>query len=277
MDHAEAHARLMDLVLEPARVRGLDTDMRQGSSELRAHIVACTACRAELASWQATVAALDYAVNATPIEAGRPAGSLSQLGTSDGVVALPPGLRARTLAAARERTGPPVNLATAPRRSMRMPAWLAVAAALVLLIGGSAVVVDRTQQLDHARAETAAISTIASGLDHILQDPGHRVALLTTASGSPGGSVSWSASQGAVVVITDTLPSPPAGQVYRCWASHGGAGVVVGEMEFSGSLAYWAGSLDSWSSAFVVGGQFWVSLEPIGGGSKGTRVLSGTL
>jgi uncharacterized protein YidB (DUF937 family) len=277
MDHAEANARLMDLVLEPARLRGLDRDMSAGSSELRAHIATCADCRGELDAWRATVAALDGAVTTAPIDGDLRAASLGDLADSAVDAALPEGLRARILGAPRELTGPRVHHVAPSRRPMRIPSWLALAAALVVLIGGTAVVVNRTQQLDQARAQTAAINTVAAGLDHILQDPGHRVAQLVTPSGAPAGSVSWSASQSSIVVITDALANPPAGQVYRCWVSQGASGVVVGEMQFSGSIAYWAGSLDAWSATFVPGGKFWVSLEPVSGGSKGTRVLSGTL
>jgi len=89
--------------------------------------------------------------------------------------------------------------------------------------------------------------------------------------------VSWSASEGTVVVLADALQNPPSGQVYRCWIEHDGAGVAVGEMRFSSSIAYWVGSLGSWSVAFAPGTRFWVSLEPVGGGSSGTQVLEGTL
>jgi hypothetical protein len=80
-----------------------------------------------------------------------------------------------------------------------------------------------------------------------------------------------------VVVLTTALQSPPAGQVYRCWIEQDGAGVAVGEMQFSGSTAYWAGSLGSWGNAVAPSGRFWVSLEPVAGGSRGTLVLTGTL
>jgi deazaflavin-dependent oxidoreductase (nitroreductase family) len=75
----------------------------------------------------------------------------------------------------------------------------------------------------------------------------------------------------------DEDESPPSGQVYRCSIEHNGSRVVVGEMRFSGSLAYWAGTLDSWGATPAAGSRFLVSLEPMGGGSSGTPVLSGTL
>lgn len=277
MDHPEARARLMDLALEPARLRGIEQDEGPGSSELRAHLATCADCRAELEAWRATVAALDMAVSAAPMDGDAPARSLRELAASAGVVALPAGLRARTLAAAQGPTSSPVPSVAAPRRAMRPLAWLAIAAALVVFLGGAAAVVDRTQKLDQAQADTAALDTVTASIDRILQDPGHQVALLTTPAGAAAGSVSWSASEGTVVVLTGALQSPPPGHVYRCWIEQAGAQVAVGEMRFSGSIAYWAGSLDSWGVTFAPGGRFSVTLEPGGGGSSGTPVLVGTL
>jgi len=66
--------------------------------------------------------------------------------------------------------------------------------------------------------------------------------------------------------------------VYRCWIEQAGARTAVGEMRFSGSLAYWAGSLGSWGGTFAPGGRFWVSLEPASGGAgSGPPALVGTL
>ena len=276
MDHAEARALLMELALEPARLRDFDHDLGPGSSELRAHLATCADCGAELRAWQATVAALDLTASAAPSDEEVPARSILRAADPAGI-ALPAGLRARTLAAARERTSSPALRVAASRRAMRPPAWLAIAAAVVLLLGGAVLVVDRTRQLDQARADTAALATVTNSLDRILEDPGHQVALLRTPAGVSAGSVSWSSSEGSVVVLAGALQSPPPGDVYRCWIGQGGASVPVGEMSFSGSMAYWAGSLDSWSVTVASGDRFWVSLEPSGGGSGGTQVLVGTL
>ena len=159
---------------------------------------------------------------------------------------------------------------------MYLKSDFAVAVLVVLVVGG-AVIVDRTGQLDRAKADSAALAGVTATLDGILQDPGHQVAVLKTPAGTPAGTVSWSASDRSVVVLTTALQSPPAGQVYRCWIEQNGAGVAVGEMQFSGSTAYWAGSLGSWGNAVAPSSRFWVSLEPVAGGSKGTLVLVGTL
>jgi hypothetical protein len=277
MDHTEAREELLDRALEPVRLRGLDGDMSPGSAELRAHLATCLACQAELAAWLGTFDALDQAVGADLAAGGVAATSLGALAGSGDAVTPPDGLRARTLKSALARPPTPVGRVQAPARSIRWPTWLALAAVLVVLLGGGAVIVDRSSQLDRAKADAAALAGVTATLDGILQDPGHEVALLKTPAGTPAGSVSWSASDQSVVVLTTALQSPPSGQVYRCWIEQNGAGVAVGEMQFSGSTAYWAGSLGSWGNAVAPSGRFWVSLEPVAGGSRGTLVLTGTL
>jgi anti-sigma factor RsiW len=277
MDHIEARQELLDRALEPARLGSLDGDTSPGSAELRAHLAACPACQADLAAWRGTLDALDQALGTDPAERGVPATSLGALAGPGDDVATPDGLRARTLAAAFTPTPLPVGNVDPPRRPVRRSTWLAIAAVLVVLLGGGAVIVDRTGQLDRAKADAAALAGVTATLDGILQDPGHQVAVLRTPAGTPAGSVSWSASDQSVVVLTTALEGPPAGQVYRCWIEQNGASVAVGEMQFSGSTAYWAGSLGSWGDGLAPGGRFWVSLEPVAGGVKGTLVLTGTL
>jgi hypothetical protein len=276
MDHTEAREQLLDLALEPARLRELEADTSPGSAELRAHLATCAACRDDLEGWRRTLAALHMAVSVDPMDGDVPAGSLGELAASAGAATPSAGLRARTLAAAHRQTPSPVLRVQAPPRSVRWPALLAMAAVLVVLVGG-AVVVDRTGQLDRAQADAASLAGVTATLDRILQDPSHQVALLKTPAGTPAGTVSWSASDQSVVVLTTALLNPPPGQVYRCWIVQGGASVAVGEMQFSGSTAYWAGSLGSWGNAVAPSSRFWVSLEPVAGGSKGTVVLVGTL
>ena len=277
MDHAEAREQLLDRALEPARLRSLDADTSPESVELRAHLATCPACEAELAAWRGTLAALDVAVGADLAADGLPATSLGALARSAGDVTPPPRLRARTLAAAVTRTPPSADRVQAPRRPIRWPSWLAMAAVLVVLLGGGAIIVDRSGQLDRAKADAAALAGVTATLDRILQDPSHQVAALTSPTGTPAGSVSWSSTDGSVVVLTTALASPPSGEIYRCWIEQNGAGVAVGEMQFSGATAYWAGSLASWGDTIAPGGRFWVSLEPIAGNSKGTLVLAGNL
>jgi hypothetical protein len=277
MNHTEAREQLLDLALEPARLRELEADTSPGSAELRAHLATCGACRDDLEGWRRTLAALHMAVSVDPMDGDVPAGSLGELAASAVAATPSAGLRARTLAAAHRQGPSPVLRVQVSSRSVRWPARLAMAAVLVVLVGGGAVIADRTGQLDRAKADAVALAGVTATLDGILQDPGHQVALLKTPAGTPAGTVSWSDSDQSVVVLTTALQNPPPGHVYRCWIEQNGAGVAVGEMQFTGSTAYWAGSLGSWGNAVAPSGRFWVSLEPVAGGSTGTLVLEGTL
>lgn len=277
MDHAEARELLLDLASEPARRRELDRDPGPGAAGLREHVATCAACGADRDAWRATFAALDMAVRADAVGVDDPARSFGDLARSADSITPPAGLRERTLAISLEEAPVPLRRAATPRRSLRPAAWLAIAAALVVFVGGAAIAVDGSRQLDQARAENTALAGVTATLDQILQDPGHRVATLTTSAGAPAGSLSWSASNGTVAVLSTALQAPPAGQIYRCWIEQGGARVPVGEMLFSGSTAYWAGSLASWGYAPAPGDRFTVSLEPVAGGGGGTPTLMASL
>ena len=145
-----------------------------------------------------------------------PARSFGDLAGSAGSVTPPAGLRERTLALAREDTPVPLRRAGTPRRSLRPAAWLAIAAALVVFVGGAAIAVDRSRQLDQARAENAALAGVTAALDHILRDPGHRSRRSRPPPGHPRG-----ACRGA----PPTEPSQfsrrrsrlSRRQIYRCW------------------------------------------------------------
>ena len=54
MQHAEAHERLADRVLEPQRLAGLEDDGSPEARALRAHVVACQLCAADLEDWRRT-------------------------------------------------------------------------------------------------------------------------------------------------------------------------------------------------------------------------------
>jgi len=82
-------------------------------------------------------------------------------------------------------------------------------------------------------------------------------------------------------VLSSALAAPRPGEVYRCWLNSGGSGWAVGKMYFSGSTAYWVGSLDAWAT-FEIGPNttFRVTLEPPGADPKtrsGPIVLEASL
>ena len=265
MDHGSAHERIEDLLLEPARLAGLDASQAPEDLALRDHLAGCPACQADLEGWARLQAAV---ADALP-------GSAAEASPMAQPVELPPSLRARVLTSVRsastEASLTPIAMGAERRRwaGLGMPrmAWLGFAAALVVLVVGAGVLVDQAARLSIARAETEGLSAAMAAVDRVLSEPGHRIVALTTAQGSAGGSISWTRHD--LVVLSNALPAPKPGEVYRCWLNSDGEGWAVGKMYFSGGTAYWVGSLDEWAS-FEIGPTtaFRVSLEPPGADPK---------
>jgi hypothetical protein len=268
MDHAEVRERLAEAVTEVDWQSRLEA--AQGR-ELREHLAACAACRAEAAAWTRTTEAL---------RAARPFAVERERADSP---ALPDDLRARTLALVRatgvQRDGigsgtrpqgtagdvsTPPQAIGAPgvirRRAWRRLAVLAAAAAIVLFAGGAAGL-QLMGQRDRAEDEVADLTHLTATLDQVLQDPARQVVTLaSTTQGSAAGTVAWSGSSGDLVVLSDALAPAPAGEQYRCWIEHNGVRTNVGRMRFSASIAYWAGPLAGWGGPLAHGDRFGVSL-----------------
>jgi hypothetical protein len=287
MEHAEAHERLSDLALEPRRLAALAHDPSAEAAALRAHLAGCDRCTADLASWQRTWTEIgQVSGRTTDPEAPTASGALG----ADVLIEPPAGLRDRVLAAATgtpgtrpgsgsESEGVSVPAAgrageTEPRRSRLPRAWLVATAAVIVALLASASTYLGTAELDRLRTENAELAAAAATLDRVFAAERFWTVTLRTADGSPGGTLAWSAQE--VVVVTSGLPAPGSGQSYRCWLERDGSRTRMGEMAFSGSTGYWAGSLDEYGQgALRPGGRFGVSLVPAGGG--GTPVLVGEL
>ena len=287
MDHAEARSGLADLALEPARLRLLARPVDAGrmtaaDAALLDHIATCPECASELVAWRRTLGLLD---TATAGADDGPRSSLSGFATADAeptAIAPPPDLRERTLASVRPRGVARPSVATRSTTASvdpfggarrMLPAWLAIAAAVALLVVGAGLLLDRGRQLESAQAQARELAGVVSQLDGILQEPGHQTAALTSPTGAAAGSVAFGPSSGDIVVLTRALDAPPSGFVYRCWLEAGGSRTAIGEMSFSGSTAYWAGSVTGWGGGISPGERLGVSLEPVAGGVEGRPVL----
>ena len=258
MDHAEAHERLGDLALDPARLARFDDDAAPEAADLREHVATCAECRAELAALRETDRAIRDAF-ASAVDAAPPA-----------ILRVPAHLKERVLAAAREDPSAAVgsNGATArvvhgPRATRR---WLslALAAALVAAVGLGGALSQRIADLSAARAELGDMTEVVATLDRILAAEKHVAVALVTADGTPGGVIAWNREE--VVVMSTSLDRPPEGREYACWMEENGTRWKVGSMQFSGSTAYWAGPLEGWGASFDPGTRFGVSLSPPAGG-----------
>src|SRR5829696_914176 len=129
MDHAAAHERIADMLLEPARLAGLDHSADPDDLALRDHLATCPGCRSELETWRRLGRAVGQAL---PSDAAAATEVVEPIDA-------PPTLRARVFSAvhdaAREgaahdgELGAPVSFqdrrgATAERRARRLAPWL---------------------------------------------------------------------------------------------------------------------------------------------------------
>lgn len=249
MDHAAAHERIEDLLLDPRRLAALDSSTSPDDVALRAHVAGCPACRDDLDAWRN----LEHAIGASLPRSAADAAAATE------PTELPPSLRAGVVAAARaEPRAPgatqtpdarltPRSIDTAPRRqSSRVAPLLAMAAALILVVGSAFVALDQVAQRQATEAERAALATALAAVDRVLAEPAHVVVQLHEPDGASAGSISWSRHDW--VVITDALARPPAGESYLCWLEDDGKTTLVGSMQFAGQTAFWAASVDKWAT-----------------------------
>jgi anti-sigma-K factor RskA len=275
MDHGSAHERIEDLLLDPTRLAALPASTAPEDIALREHLAGCPACQADLDGWARLHRSL---ADALPT-------SVEDAAAATQPIDPPASLRTRVLTAVRSASAEaplaPIPMASGRRRwtgfgspragagSARAGAgsprsgWLAMAAALVVLVVGAGILAVQAGRLSTAQAENEGLTEAIAAVDRVLAEPDHRVVALTTPQGAPGGSISWTRHD--LVVLTTALQAPKPGEVYRCWLNSGGEGWAIGKMYFSGSTAYWVGSLDEWASFEIEPTtMFRVSLEPPG-------------
>jgi Anti-sigma-K factor rskA len=264
MDHAAAHERIADLLLEPARLAGLDRSADPDDVALREHLGTCRDCREDLETWRRLGRAVGQALptdTAAAIEAVEP-------------IEVPPSLRARVIGAVHDAAqegatreggvGAPVSLQArragmAERRARRLAPWLGLAASLIVIVGASWITLDQVQLRSAAEAEATELTKVVAAVDRVLASP-HKIVELRHPDGASAGSISWSRHDW--VVLTTALTEPPADQRYKCWLVEADRSALVGQMFFAGGTAYWVGSLDEWATPDIgADTQFVVTLE----------------
>jgi hypothetical protein len=259
MDHAAAHERIEDLLLEPARLAALQTSTAPEDTALREHLRGCAACAADLESWRRLQVAVEGAIP-RDIDARTQAAAVEPL-------ELPPSLRARVLAAVdtdrRGSSAPaaPVSIARV-RRGYRLGPWVGLAAGFIVLAGAGVIAVDQVGQRAAAEASAQELQEAIAVVDRMLATD-HKVVELRTTAGAPAGTISWSRHDW--VVLTKALAAPAPDKVYLCWLETDGRSVPIGHMEFAGPTAYWVASLDEWQTWEIEETtRFVVTLEPAG-------------
>ena len=273
MDHAEAHERIADMALEPARLAGLRASDAAQDVALREHVDGCERCRAELAEW--------HGLHATATDAltGQTAQFLQP-------IAPPADLRLNVLRQARQsaQTSAPATVIDIRQRRRGLvgrAGLFALAAVFALVAVGTGVlfVRDESRRLDTASIEHQWLSETVSAMNRVLASPDHRVVPLQTADGTSAGSIAWSRND--LVVLAGSLPAPAAGQIYRCWLNYDGTDTAMGVMWFVDGNAFWASSTDDWAPIDLSHDkQFLVTLEPTantGTSHVGPIVLTATL
>ena len=242
MDHAAAHERIEDLLLEPARLAGLAGSDDARDIALREHVAGCATCRGDLEAWEQLQHRLAVALP----------GSVEDARAAVEPIEVPPSLRAGVIAAVRDADRSPaptsiVRAAPSPaRRRHAVARWLPIAAAFIVLVGAVTITVDQVGQRATADAQATALSNAIAAVNRVLVAPQHWVVGLKDPAGAPGGSISWSSQD--LVVLTTALEPPAAGQHYACWLVEDSGASKIGTMYFAGKTAYWVGSLDEWAT-----------------------------
>ena len=290
MDHDATIEAIELAALEPGGLDRLMAGDTIASQAVAAHLAGCGACTAELVALSRDARVIADVVATTPAAdlRDRTLATVRAQGVVRGAVqdpmAVAPGLAAAPGPAAAQGVAAPVP-ATAPvpvaaadgrpapvagtsRQPRRMAlGWVAaIAAAVVLSVGATSLVVG-IRSRDQLAAQSGvidALKDVALGVVSVASQPDATKVELTGATDpSLSGSVLLSPSSTELVVVVTGLTQPPAGQEFSCWIDAGAGRVRVGRMYFGGGLAYWVGT-----SAAIAGldgpATFGVSLVPAG-------------
>lgn len=265
MDHTEAREILDGAAVEPDGLARLAAGDTPEAAALAGHLAGCPDCAAEMERLRRSSELIRAAIRSLP----------------------PADLRDRTLAlveaAGRERG--PRSVATPPaavpgERRRRIVTWVGLAAALVVAVTGTALLVGAPREaLIAAQAEeVASLAKVATWTLRIDGREDARHVDLTSPSGAAAsGTLVFSPGSTELVVLAEGLPRATAGMEYRCWVEVDGRRMRVGRMFPGGDVAYWVGEVAVLAGTGE-GTRFGVSLVPAGGDSlAGDPVLVGEL
>lgn len=248
-----------------------------------AHVSACADCAAELSRLRAIAALLGDAIPATPPAElrERTLAYVRDVGRDRSAISAPVSTGPAPAAAPLPIAIPVAFPVRAPRRMPVLVRSLALAAAFILAVGGTALVVGSIARsdLEAERARNAALVATAESALRLLADPTAIHIPMQDGPGSAAGMAVVAPGTYDATVVAVGLPEPPAGQEYACYIVLDGRRVLVGRMEDGGSAYAWAGTIDALATAAPgsVGG-YGVLLVPVGSTStEGTPVLSGSL
>jgi hypothetical protein len=278
MEHEDVRAALEIAAVEPGGLDRVAAGETGDAAALAGHLAGCAGCSDEMARLRRA----DLLI--------RPAIAMS----------LPPELRARTLdyvrAVGRERgasaeapagpesVGVPLVRAAGPERGRTAAtlrrggraAWpAAVAAALVIGLGGGLLMAGRAAPPDPGDA-SVALTEVSHESAALLGAPDAARVTLWDSAGAARGSIVVAKSAGRMVAVAVDLPDPGTGREYRCWVEVGGVRTGLGTMWLTGSVAWWTGPA-ALPASLGPGARFGVSLVTVGSGGAGDPILTGGL
>jgi hypothetical protein len=292
MDHVDVRDILEDAAIEPGGLERLMAGDTPNAALVASHLAGCPDCSDELERLRRSVALIGPTVRDAP-----PAELRERTLAFVAAVGRPRGEAARTSAPAPDPIPFPASPSPVPagvaggdlaaatpvasRRTSRVASLLAIAAALVLAVAGTAYVASssRDAELRLQALEIEALGDVARATLHLDQQPDvRRVTLARTAgaaAGAPTGQLTFSPATTELVVVADGLTPAATGHEYRCWVETNGTRTPIGKMFFGGDVAYWVGPVPA-VSGLGPDSTFGVSLVDLGTpGATGEPVLSG--
>src|SRR6185295_13341344 len=207
MDHDEVRELLQDAAIEPGGLDRLMAGDTPTAAVVAGHLAGCPDCSEEMERLRRSVGVIRPAVQAVP----------------------PPELRQKTLDYV-AALGRPRGVASAAAASgsvrpglvsgNRLRTLAALAAALIVAVTGTALVVDggRDAVVRGQAAEIEALGDVARWTVRVDGRPDvRRVDLASTSGGATTGTLLFSPSSTELVVVSEDLAAPPANHEYRCW------------------------------------------------------------
>ena len=266
----EVRELLETAALERDGIERLEAGDTPEAALVAGHLAFCPPCAEELARLRRAASTLRAAL------AGGPA----------------PALRERTLTLVRatgverernaDRGGEPGThrlspAAARPSRRLAVPAWLAAAAA-VIVVGAFGAGFLLRDAAGPGAAPTVrpdlALARVAATQARIMAAADATAVMLADSTGTPRGVLAIAPSVGEMVVTATGLPPAPEGSIYGCWVEINGERARLGTMYLAGEAAWWAGRVDV-AGPLPPGTRFGVSLAGAGG-SVAEPVLLGS-
>jgi hypothetical protein len=259
MDHDDVREVLEDAAIEPGGLERLMAGDTAMASLVAGHLAGCPECAEELERLRRSVGLIRPTIRAVPppelrertlafvAALGRPRGTAAaeETGPVDArPLAVVGGTRAPEAPSGRGRA----SLGTAGSRGGRLAVLSGIAAALIVAVTGTALLVGASRD-SALRAQSAEIEDLGDVARWTLRVDGQpdvrRVELASADAAGATGTIVYSPGTTELVVVADGLARAGAGQEYRCWVEVGSVRTPIGRMFFGGDIAYWVGDVPS--------------------------------